>query len=119
MRFLGLPLFVLCCCILVGCGSSSQNTSGSTSPGHTATASSRPSIDAVASVAGRPIAKSSYEHWLAVERVLGGNVNAGHRALGFLLTSAWLFDEAKTRGVSVSATEVKQRLAERTAQTAS
>jgi hypothetical protein len=65
----------------------------------------------VAAVAGRPIARSTYEHWLAVERALGGVANASHRALGFLITRLWLEDEAKARGVSVSEAQARARLA--------
>jgi hypothetical protein len=64
----------------------------------------------VASVAGKPIAKSSYEHWRSVEQALGEQGRAGERALGFLITAAWLQDEASARGVSVSQAEVKRRL---------
>ena len=70
------------------------------------------SSGAVASVAGVPIAKVSYQHWLAVERAGGTTSNAGHRALSFLITSQWVIAEASGRKVSVSDTEVKQRLAQ-------
>lgn len=69
-------------------------------------------VHAVAFVAGRPIAKSSYEHWLSVEQILASAAGAGHRALGFLITAMWLEDEAGARGVSVSQAQVRQRLAE-------
>jgi hypothetical protein len=69
-------------------------------------------VDAVAFVAGKPISQSSYGHWRAVERALGEASDAGHRALGFLITSMWLEDEASVRGTSVSQTATKQRLAD-------
>jgi hypothetical protein len=68
--------------------------------------------DSVASVAGTPISKTSYKHWLGVEQALGGKANASHRALGFLITSQWVVGEATARGVSVSEAEVKKRLAQ-------
>ena len=67
---------------------------------------------AIASVAGKPIARSSYEHWLSVERALGVSAAASERALGFLITSAWVQGEARSRGVSASAEQVAQRLAQ-------
>jgi hypothetical protein len=98
---------------LAGCGHSSSRPSSSTSAHGTAVApgqGSTSTVDAVAVVAGRPIAKSSYEHWLAVEHALGVGAGAGHRALGFLITTAWLTDEARARGVSVSQAQAKRRL---------
>jgi Raf kinase inhibitor-like YbhB/YbcL family protein len=100
---------------VAGCGeSSAPSSSVSTSPSSPAVAGASSAMSggqaAVAQVAGRPIAKASYTHWLAAERALGGAANAGHRALGFLLTAAWLRDEAGARGIAVSATEAKQRL---------
>ena len=104
---------------LAGCGGSSSRSSSSstaTVTGATAVAPSKADsgarADAVALVAGRPIAKSSYEHWLSVEQALGAAAGAGHRALGFLITAMWLEDEAGARGVSVSQAQVRQRLAE-------
>ena len=70
------------------------------------------SSGAVASVAGVPIAKVSYQHWLAVERAGGTSTNASHRALSFLITSQWVIGEAAARKLSVSDAEVKQRLAQ-------
>jgi hypothetical protein len=99
---------------LAGCGQGSSQTSSSAGAHGSAAApgqGSASSANAVALVAGRPIAKSSYEHWLAVEHGLGVGAGAGHRALGFLITTAWLEDEASARGVSVSQTQAKQRLA--------
>jgi hypothetical protein len=66
----------------------------------------------VAVVSGSPIAKASYEHWLAVEHALGGASNPGHQALAFLITSDWVLGEAAARKISVSEGEVKQRFAQ-------
>jgi SurA N-terminal domain len=102
---------------LGGCGGGSGTTAASStaavpsSPAASAQGSSS-SVDAVASVAGVPISKSSYEHWLAVERAGGTTSNAGHRALSFLITSQWVIGEAAARKLSVSDAEVKQRLAQ-------
>jgi phosphatidylethanolamine-binding protein (PEBP) family uncharacterized protein len=62
-------------------------------------------------VARQPIAKSAYEHWRAVEQALGTIAGAGRRALGYLITTAWLQGEARARGVSVSNQAVEQRIA--------
>ncbi|HEY3760091.1 MAG TPA: YbhB/YbcL family Raf kinase inhibitor-like protein [Solirubrobacteraceae bacterium] len=105
---------------LAGCGESATNSTSTaastpTASSNAALASSHAATShgaTVASVAGKPIAKTSYAHWLIVEQALGGEANAGHRALGFLLTTHWLLDEAATRGVSVSTADVKQRLDE-------
>jgi len=70
------------------------------------------SIDAVALVSTTPIAKASYEHWLAVEKALGATANASHMALGFLITSDWVLGEAAGRHISVSEAQVKRRLAQ-------
>jgi phosphatidylethanolamine-binding protein (PEBP) family uncharacterized protein len=104
--------------VLAGCGeSASPSTTTATSAVPAAspvagTQGSVASVDAVAFVSGKPIAKSSYEHWLAVEQALGGSGNPGHRALGFLISAAWLAGEAGAQGVSVSAAEVDRRLVE-------
>ena len=110
----GLPILSLIAAgLIAGCGggSSSTSTGDAAVPSSPAgsTQASVLSADAVANVAGVPISKTSYEHWLTVESKLGGGGNAGHRALGFLLTSEWVLGEAKARGVSVSDAEVKQR----------
>jgi phosphatidylethanolamine-binding protein (PEBP) family uncharacterized protein len=110
-------LFVLAVGLLAGCGGGSASTSsltpgapGSPTPGQASSSSS--SVDAVAFVSGAPIAKASYEHWLAVEKALGVVNNPSHRALGFLLTSEWVLGEAAARHISVSEAEVKQRFAQ-------
>jgi phosphatidylethanolamine-binding protein (PEBP) family uncharacterized protein len=105
---------------LAGCGESASNSTSTaaSTPGATSNAALASSHAAashaatVASVAGKPITKASYAHWLVVEQALGGDANAGHRALGFLLTTRWLLDEAAARGVAISAAEAKQRLSE-------
>jgi phosphatidylethanolamine-binding protein (PEBP) family uncharacterized protein len=65
---------------------------------------------AVASVSGTSITKTSYAHWLAVDEALGAGSAASHRALGYLITSRWVLDEAAHRGVTVSAAQVGARL---------
>ncbi len=105
---------VLAAGLLAGCGGGGSSTSTvaavPSSPA-AATPAAASSVDAVAYVAGTPISKSSYAHWVTVETKLGGGSNASHRALGFLLTSEWVLGEAKARGVSVSEAEIKQRYA--------
>jgi phosphatidylethanolamine-binding protein (PEBP) family uncharacterized protein len=64
---------------------------------------------ASAVVAGAPIAKSSYQHWVSVAKALGGTRSARHLALGFLITSEWVLREAAARHITVSDAEVKQR----------
>jgi hypothetical protein len=112
-------LGVLALCLLAllaGCdgssGSSSTSTSSiaSSSPGADSGAGSGSSVHAVATVSGTPIATSSYQHWLTVEKSLGSATNASHRTLGFLITSQWVLAEAAARRVTVSEAEVKQRL---------
>lgn len=101
--------------LLAGCGGGSSGSATSASAPGSAAASprgSRLSGDAVAQVSTTPIAKSSYEHWLAVEKALGAPTNAGHRALGFLISSNWVAAEAAARHLSASEAEVKRRLAQ-------
>ena len=94
-----------------GGGSSTTTVTTSVVPSSPAssTDASAASVGTVARVANVPIAKSSYEHWLAVETKLGGSANASHRALAFLITSQWVLGEAAARHVSVSEAEVKDR----------
>jgi hypothetical protein len=66
----------------------------------------------VAYVYTTPISKGSYEHWLAVYQAFGVSRDVSHAALGFLITSDWLFGEAAAMGVSVSESQVKQHLEE-------
>jgi hypothetical protein len=118
-----LPFVLVLVLALGGCGGGSGAAGGTSAAGSAAVPSSpatsaasaqgsSSNADAVASVAGIPIAKSSYEHWLAVERAGGSTSNASHRALSFLITSQWVIGEAAARKLSVSDTEVKQRLAQ-------
>jgi phosphatidylethanolamine-binding protein (PEBP) family uncharacterized protein len=106
-------LSLLAVAAIAGCGGggSSSSTAAAVVPSSPAasTQAAVSSVDAVAYVASTPISKTSYAHWLAVETKLGGNSNAGHRALGFLLTSEWVLGEAKARGLSISEAQVKQR----------
>jgi phosphatidylethanolamine-binding protein (PEBP) family uncharacterized protein len=100
--------------VLAGCGGSSTTTASSVpaSPAAAAEAASVSSADAVATVAGVPISKTSYEHWYAVERKLGATANPSHQALGFLITSEWVLGEAAARRLSLSEAEVKRRFAQ-------
>jgi hypothetical protein len=104
---------VLALGLLAGCGGSSSSSSAvPSSPGVVAGGSgSGANVDTVALVSTTPIARSSYEHWLSVEKALGVNENTSHRTLAFLITSDWVLAEAAARGISVSEAEVKQRLA--------
>lgn len=99
--------------LLCGCGGGESSTASSVpaSPAAAAEAASVSAADAVAIVAGVPIAKAGYEHWLAVERKLGAAGDPSHQALGFLITSEWVLGEATGRHISVSEAEVKKRFA--------
>ncbi len=121
-----LALATLAVGLLAGCGGGSSSTSsasgasaaassastkvpsylGAAAHGHTA------SVVAVARVSDMEIAKSSYDHWLSVERALGVTDNPSHQALGFLITSDWVLGEATARHLAVSEAEVKQRFAQ-------
>jgi len=107
LSLLALPL-------LAGCGGGSTATSSAvpSSPAAAARGSTVSASDAVAVVAGVPISKSSYAHWLAVETALGAAGSPSHQALSFLITSEWVLGEAAARGVVVSEAEVKQRFAQ-------
>ncbi len=134
-RLCAAALPVLVAGLLAGCGSSSTSStaaaapgssatppgSSATPPGSSATVPSSPAVStraaassavAVAYVAGAPIPKAGYEHWLSVETKLGASGSPSHQALGFLITSAWVLGEAKARGISVSEAEVKQHYAQ-------
>ncbi len=134
---LALGTTVLVALPLAGCGGSSGSSKGSSSasastssvssakgaigsaPGKVPSSLGAPEgasakgstarVDAVAFVAGTPIAKSSYEHWLVVEKAGGVAGSPSHRALGFLITSDWVLDEAAARHISVSEAQVKRR----------
>jgi phosphatidylethanolamine-binding protein (PEBP) family uncharacterized protein len=106
-----LPAFsLLAVGLLVGCGSGSSTTSAvPSSPAAAVDASTVSAAGAVAIVAGVPIAKASYTHWLSVEQKLGAAGSPSHQALGFLITSEWVLGEAAARHLAVSETEVKRR----------
>jgi len=99
--------------LLAGCGGgSSTSTTPAVPASPAAVASARgtaATANAVAYVSGTPIAKASYQHWLAVETALGGAGSPSHQALGFLITSEWVLGEASARHIGVSEAEVKQR----------
>jgi phosphatidylethanolamine-binding protein (PEBP) family uncharacterized protein/uncharacterized membrane protein YgcG len=111
-----LPLLALLLAgLLAGCGGGSSASSSTTVPASPAAAPTQgavSSVDAVALVAGTPISKASYQHWLSVETALGAAGSPSHLALGFLITSEWMLGEAVARGITVSEAEVKQRFAQ-------
>jgi phosphatidylethanolamine-binding protein (PEBP) family uncharacterized protein len=112
---IGLPvLSLLAALVFVGCGGSGSSSTSPAVPVSPAAAASTqgatvPAADAVASVSGTPIAKTSYAHWLAIEKALGAVGSPAHQALGFLITSQWVLGEAAARHITVSEAEVKQR----------
>lgn len=113
---IGLPLLALLLAgLLGGCGGGSTTASSSTVPASPAAAPTQGAssgVDAVAFVAGTPISKAGYQHWVSVEQALGATGSPSHEALGFLITSEWMLGEAAARGITASEAEVKQRFAE-------
>jgi phosphatidylethanolamine-binding protein (PEBP) family uncharacterized protein len=108
-------LSLLTAALLAGCGGGSSTATSSTvpvSPAAAPTQGAGSTVDAVAFVAGTPISKASYAHWLSVEQSLGAAGSPSHLALGFLITSEWMLGEATARKIGVSEAEVKQRFAE-------
>jgi phosphatidylethanolamine-binding protein (PEBP) family uncharacterized protein len=105
-----LAVCLLAAAQLASCGAGGSSSTVPSSPAASAPAA-RASSAAVAYVAGTPIPKSSYAHWRSVEARLGAAGAAGHEALGFLLTSQWVLDEAAGRGLSTSEADVKRYLA--------
>ena len=103
-------LSLLAVALLAGCGGGSSTTSAvPSSPAAAVEGSTVSASDAVAVIAGVPISKASYAHWLSVEQKLGAAGSPSHQALGFLITSEWVLGEAAARHMSVSEAEVKQR----------
>jgi hypothetical protein len=106
--------------VLGGCGESGSSSTSASSAAGAATqqaasagrGASNASAAAIAWVNGKPITKSRYGHWLSVEHALGAKSTASHLAVGFLVSTAWLLNEAATRHIAVSETETKQRLSE-------
>ncbi|MGH2832475.1 MAG: hypothetical protein ACRDK2_06830 [Solirubrobacteraceae bacterium] len=116
----GLACLVLLAPLLAGCGEGSSQgpASASThstvpiSPAAAATPTQNTAAAAAStgvSVAGQSIAKTSYQHWVSVEKALGQTTKARHQALGFLITSEWVLREAAEMHITVSEAEVKQR----------
>ncbi|HEY1457178.1 MAG TPA: hypothetical protein VGF15_01560 [Solirubrobacteraceae bacterium] len=97
--------------LLAGCGGSSTTSTPVVPSSPAASQGSTSSADAVAYVSKTPIAKAGYEHWLAVERSLGGASSPSHQALCFLITSEWVVGEAGARHITVSEAVVRQRFA--------
>jgi phosphatidylethanolamine-binding protein (PEBP) family uncharacterized protein len=115
-RILLLPCALLgLAAVLASCGGSSSTETSAAVPASPAAAAEGTSVsasDAVATVAGVPVSKASYEHWLGVEQNLAASGSPSHQALGFLITSEWVLGEAGARHMSVSEAEVKQRFAQ-------
>jgi phosphatidylethanolamine-binding protein (PEBP) family uncharacterized protein len=106
-------LSLLTVALLAGCGGGSSTSSAvPSSPAAAAEGSTVSATDAVAIVAGVPIARSSYAHWLSVEQRLGAAGSPSHQALGFLITSEWVLGEAAARRMTVTEVAVKQRFAQ-------
>jgi Raf kinase inhibitor-like YbhB/YbcL family protein len=106
-----IPL-LLCALVLVAsvaCGGASSATVPSSPVASVSPHAAK--VAAVAFVGGAPITRASYRHWSHVEARLGVGGNVGHQALGFLLTSQWVLDEAAKRKLSISEAEVKLYLA--------
>lgn len=81
----------------------------------------KPASDAVANVENTPVAKATFDHWLAVTAALSGqrgrsasasNVALKNKVMGFLLTAEWVLGEAAAQGLSVSEAAAQKRLAE-------
>jgi hypothetical protein len=130
---------------LAGCGGSSHTSSGPSAAGSSSAASStasglnapagggdssvkaksaagapapaKPPRDAVADVESTPIAKATFDHWLAVTAALSGqsasasNAALKDKVMGFLLTSEWVLGEAAALGIDVSEAAAQQHLA--------
>jgi hypothetical protein len=94
-----------------GSSARTKSTTGSSTP-------AKPPSDAVADVESTPIAKATFEHWLAATAALSAqSANASNTALkdkvmGFLLTSEWVLGEAAALGIDVSEAAAQKRLAE-------
>ncbi len=99
--------------LLVGCGGGSSTSTQPVpvSPAAAPAGVTASTADAVVMVSGTPIPRASYQHWVAVERALGGSGSPTHQALGFLITSEWVLGEAAARRIAISDAEVKQRFA--------
>jgi phosphatidylethanolamine-binding protein (PEBP) family uncharacterized protein len=105
-------LSLLAAGLLAGCGGGSSTSSAVPSSPAAAEGSTVSASDAVAVVAGVPISKAGYQHWLSVETALGAGGSPSHQALGFLITSEWVLGEAAARHIAISDAEVKQHYAQ-------
>ena len=134
-----LPLVLMLA--LSGCGGGSTTSSGSNTAGGVSSttagspaaitggagtqsssqAKSASGAGAVASVEATPVARATFDHWLAVTAALTGasghsasasNTALKDKVMGFLLTSEWVLGEAAALGVDVSEAAVHKRLAE-------
>src|SRR5579863_8861678 len=114
---------------LAGCGGATKTTTvvGAAGRASTGAGVARTSTaaggEAVATVQRTPIAKASYEHWLAVTAVLSHSKAHSHaaraalekRVLGFLFTAQWVLGEAAHLGIGANEAQVRQRLRQVTA----
>jgi Raf kinase inhibitor-like YbhB/YbcL family protein len=106
---------------LVGCGGGS-NVATVTTTVTQASGSQAPSAggEAVAMVDQTPIAKATFDHWMAVTAALSHSTTRApaaytarrNQVLGYLITSQWVLDEAAHLGVSASEAQVHRRLAQ-------
>jgi phosphatidylethanolamine-binding protein (PEBP) family uncharacterized protein len=115
MPLLAMGLLAACAGgLLVGCGGGSSTSTPAVpvSPVAAPAQGTASTADAVAFVSGTPIPKASYQHWVSVEKALGGSGSPSHQALGFLITSEWVLGEAAARHITISEAEVKQRYAQ-------
>jgi Raf kinase inhibitor-like YbhB/YbcL family protein len=111
---------------LSGCGGGSSTSTSTTSAtvASGSGVSSQAALSSSATVAAvdrTPIAKATFDHWLAVTTALGGSGSRGtgssaqalkDKVLGFLITSQWVLSEAAAQGIGVSEAAVHKRLAE-------
>lgn len=102
----------LACGPLAGCGGGSSTHAGGAGAASSLSGAAQGSAsgEAVADVAGTPIAMSAYRHWTSVESALGVSKLASRQALGFLITSQWVLGEAAARHLDVSDGEARARL---------
>lgn len=112
---------------LAGCGGTTKTTTTVvTAAGQSGSAGSVAQVstaDVVATVEQTPITKASFEHWVSVTAALNhakvhskaARAALKKQVLGFLISSQWVLAEAAHLGISVSESEVRQRLHQVTA----
>jgi Raf kinase inhibitor-like YbhB/YbcL family protein len=110
---------------LSGCGGGSSTSTSTTSATEASgsgvsSQAALSSSETVATVDRTPIAKATFDHWLAVTTALNGSSQGAgssaqalkDRVLGFLITSQWVLAEAAAQGITISEAAVHKRLAE-------